>query len=125
ARMSPMFPIQAIDLEDHVHALPADGTVPHLPEFKWIHVPGHTPGQVALFRERDKVLLAADAFVAVKQESLYQVMTQHKEINGPPAYLTTDWDKAKASIEKLAALKPHVALTGHGYPLIGADLAEG
>jgi len=124
AKMSPMFPNEPIDLGNRVNLLPSDGTVPDLPEFRWIHTPGHAPGQVSLFRDKDRALIAADAFVTVKQEYLYRVMTQEQEISGPPRYLTTDWDKAKQSVEKLAKLNPSVAVTGHGLPMAGEELTE-
>lgn len=123
-KMSPLFPVDPINLDGHVHPLPEDGTVPFLPDFQWIHVPGHTPGQIALFREKDRLLLAADAFVTVKQEDLYKVMTQKKEISGPPRYLTPDWKAAKESVQKLAALNPHIVGTGHGLPMEGNTLKE-
>ncbi|SDD86499.1 Glyoxylase, beta-lactamase superfamily II [Paenibacillus sp. UNCCL117] len=123
AKMSPLFPIEPIDLTNHVHMLPSDGTVPHLPDFKWIHTPGHSPGHISLFREKDRVLLAGDAFVTVKQEYLYKVLTQEQEISGPPRYLTTDWQASKESVAILEALKPAVAVTGHGLPMSGELLA--
>lgn len=122
AKMSPMFPNEPIQVGDHIETLPDDGTVPFLDDFEWIHTPGHSPGQVALFRESDKTLIAADTFVTVKQEYLYKVMTQEKEISGPPRYLTTDWEAARRSVEKLAELKPEVAVTGHGLPMKGEEL---
>lgn len=124
AKMSPMFPVQPINLGSHLKPLPNDGTVPYLPDFKWIHVPGHSEGQVALFREKDRLLIAADAFVTTKQESLYKVMIQAKELNGPPRYLTTDWPAAKESVRKLALLEPFIAVSGHGVPMQGAELKE-
>ncbi|MGA4515855.1 MBL fold metallo-hydrolase [Solibacillus silvestris] len=125
AKMSPMFPNEAIDLGEFVQELPSDGTVPFMEGFKWIHTPGHTPGHVSLFRELDGALIAGDAFVTVKQESLYKVFTQEKEVNGPPKYLTPDWDAAFESVKKLAALKPSIAVTGHGVPMSGAELSNG
>lgn len=122
AKMSAAFPIEPINLGSHVHPLPEDGTVPHLPDFKWIHVPGQTEGQVALFREKDRLLIVTDAFVTTRQESLYQVMTQKKELNGPPRYLTPDWAAAKESVNKLAHPNPYIALTGHGRPMEGTEL---
>jgi len=124
AKMSPMFPNEPIDLGNRVQQLPTDGNVPHLPEFRWIHTPGHSPGQDSIFREKDRVLIAADAFVTVKQDSLYKVLTQDHEINGPPRYLTTDWQAAKDSVEKLARLNPSVAVTGHGLPMAGEKLTK-
>ncbi|MER2111990.1 MAG: MBL fold metallo-hydrolase [Solibacillus isronensis] len=125
AKMSPMFPNEAIDLGESVQELPPDGTVPFMEGFKWIHTPGHTPGHVSLFRERDGALIAGDAFVTVKQESLYKVFTQEKEVNGPPKYLTPDWVAAFDSVKKLAVLNPSVAVTGHGVPMSGSELNEG
>lgn len=125
AKMSPMFPNEAIDLGESVQELPPDGTVPFMEGFKWIHTPGHTPGHVSLFREQDGALIAGDAFVTVKQESLYKVFTQEKEVNGPPKYLTPDWAAAFDSVKKLAALNPSVAVTGHGVPMSGSELTEG
>ncbi|WP_099355731.1 MBL fold metallo-hydrolase [Fredinandcohnia onubensis] len=124
AKMSPLFPNEPIQLGSHVEKLPSDGTVPHLPEFRWIHTPGHAPGHVSFFREKDRALIVGDAFVTVKQESLYKVFTQELEISGPPRYLTTDWQAAKRSVETLAKLKPTVAITGHGLPMTGELLEE-
>jgi glyoxylase-like metal-dependent hydrolase (beta-lactamase superfamily II) len=124
AKMSPMFPNEAINLGNNVKPLPANGTVPEMAGFKWIHTPGHTPGHVSLFRESDGALIAGDAFVTVKQEYLYKVLTQEQEISGPPRYLTTDWKAAKESVLKLAELKPTAAVTGHGLPMLGQLLTD-
>ncbi|GIQ69753.1 MBL fold metallo-hydrolase [Xylanibacillus composti] len=125
AKMSPLFPNEPVNLGNHIHTLPSDGSVPYLTGFRWIHTPGHTPGHISLFRDKDRALIAADAFVAVKQDSLYKVLTQQMEISGPPRYLTTDWQAAWESVRKLEALKPSVAITGHGKPLSGEMLANG
>lgn len=110
--MSSLFPYEAINLGDNVKPLPLNGAVPYMPGFHWIHTPGHTPGHVSLFREEDGTLIVGDAFVTVKQESLYKVLTQTKEISGPPRYFTNDWLVAWDSVKKLEALKPAVAITG-------------
>ncbi|QOR82814.1 MBL fold metallo-hydrolase [Geobacillus stearothermophilus] len=125
AKISPFFPNEPIQLGDHVHPLPEDGTVPHLPEFRWLHTPGHTPGHISLFRPHDAALIAGDAFVTVRQDSLYKVLTQQTEITGPPRYYTTDWTAARESVRKLAALFPSVAVTGHGAPVAGEELRDG
>lgn len=125
AKISPLFPNEPVDLGNHVEALPSDGSVPSLPGWRWIHTPGHAPGHISLFREEDRSLIAGDAFVTVKQESLFKVMTQDREISGPPRYLTTDWEAARESVQKLEALKPEVAVTGHGHPMSGVELSEG
>lgn len=125
AKMSPLFPNEAINLGNRVERLPDNGSVPFMEGWKWIHTPGHTPGHVSFFREMDRTLVVGDAFVTVRQDSLYKVFTQELEISGPPRYLTIDWKAAKESVERLASLEPEVAVVGHGMPLTGRDLREG
>lgn len=122
--MSRFFPKEAIDLGNHVQALPSNRSVPGMPYWQWIHTPGHTPGHISLFRENDGALIAGDAFINVKQESLFKVMGQVEEISGPPAYYTTDWQAAWDSVKKLEALNPSLAITGHGKPISGETLSK-
>lgn len=124
AKMSPIFPIRPIHLGQFAHSLLEDQSIPILHGWQWIHTPGHTPGHISLFRPADRFLIAGDAFVTVKQESLYKVITQEQEINGPPKYWTTDWDRARDSVRKLEALKPRYAITGHGKPMQGPLLED-
>lgn len=124
AKLSFMFPHEGIDLADNVHPLANDHTVPFMPEWKWIHTPGHTEGHISLFRANDHAMIVGDAFVTVRQDALYKVITQAKEVSGPPRYLTTDWDKSEQSVGILQALDPHIAITGHGLPAEGNWLKE-
>ncbi|KGR74864.1 MBL fold metallo-hydrolase [Ureibacillus sinduriensis] len=124
ARMSPFFPNEPINLGKHVKPLPSDGTIPLLKDWNWIHTPGHSPGHVSFFRETDGSLVVGDAFVTVKQESLFKVLIQEQEISGPPRYLTTDWKQAWHSVKTLKDLKPTVAITGHGLPMQDPELTE-
>ncbi|KPV45035.1 metallo-beta-lactamase [Alicyclobacillus ferrooxydans] len=123
--LSPLYPRDPIHLGQHVQALPKDGSVPGLSDWRWLHTPGHTPGHVSFYREHDGALIAGDAFTTVKQESLLAVLTQHAEVHGPPAYFTTDWDAAWNSVRLLAMLHPAWAITGHGLAMSGASLQEG
>jgi glyoxylase-like metal-dependent hydrolase (beta-lactamase superfamily II) len=125
ARLASLYPKRPIDLGDRVRALPDDGSVPGLPEWRTIVTPGHSPGHVSFFRERDRALVVGDAFVTTKQESALAVLTQRAEMHGPPMYFTPDWEQARASVERLAALAPEVAITGHGPPMRGPQLTEG
>ncbi|HEX8418104.1 MAG TPA: MBL fold metallo-hydrolase, partial [Methylobacterium sp.] len=119
-----LFPRAPVDVTRHLRSLPEDGSVPPLPGWRWLHVPGHAPGQIALWREADRSLIAADAFVTTAQESAYAVVTQEPELHGPPIYLTIDWASARRSVEDLARLEPEVAITGHGRPMRGAPLRD-
>ncbi|MEC3883732.1 MBL fold metallo-hydrolase [Halobacillus sp. HZG1] len=122
--LSPFFPTHQADLSKYIHPLPNDGTIPFLEEWRFIHTPGHTPGHIALFRDKDKTLIAGDAFITVKQESSMAVFTQHQHVHGPPAYFTHNWEDAEKSVKKLASLQPSVAITGHGLPMEGELLAK-
>jgi glyoxylase-like metal-dependent hydrolase (beta-lactamase superfamily II) len=122
ALLSRFYPRKPINLGDAVRVLPDDGTVPGASEWRWVHTPGHAPGHVSLFRDRDRVLVAGDAFVTVKQESFTAVMAQRPEVHGPPMYYTPDWRAAQESVTSLLALDPDVALTGHGVPMRDARL---
>jgi glyoxylase-like metal-dependent hydrolase (beta-lactamase superfamily II) len=124
ARLSFMYPRKPIDLGGRVRALPADGTVPGMPGWRWIHTPGHTAGHVSLFRDTDRALIAGDAFVTTRQEALTYVLEQTPEVNGPPSYYTPDWRSAERSVRLLAELEPELAATGHGIPLNGPQLRE-
>ena len=117
-----LFPRGPIDLGTRVSALPPNGRVPGLPGWRWIPTPGHSPGHVSLMRDVDCTLIAGDAFVTTKQESLRAVLTQRQEMHGPPMYFTPDWDAARASVQRLADLGPAAAITGHGPPMHGAEL---
>jgi glyoxylase-like metal-dependent hydrolase (beta-lactamase superfamily II) len=125
ALLSPLYPRGPIDLRGQVQALPEDGEVPAMPGWRWIFTPGHTPGHVSLFRETDRTLIAGDAFVTTKQESLLAAITQRRELHGPPMYYTMDWAAARRSVEVLSGLEPEIAATGHGAPLRGAAMRAG
>lgn len=119
AAISPLFPTSPVDLTHFLRALPADHSVPHMPGWRWIHTPGHSPGHISLWRQSDGLLIAGDAFVTTRQESIYAAVTQAPEMHGPPAYFTPDWDSAQRSVVNLALLAPEIVITGHGAAMSG------
>lgn len=122
--LSPLFPRGPIDVSARLHVLPEDGAVPFMSGWRWLHTPGHTPGHISLWREADRTIVAGDAFITTNQESAYSVATQKPEMHGPPKYFTSDWITAGASVEKLAALAPELAVTGHGRAMHGPALRD-
>jgi glyoxylase-like metal-dependent hydrolase (beta-lactamase superfamily II) len=122
AKLSPLFPTAPVDVGSRLRILPADGSVPPLPGWRWWHTPGHTPGHVSFWREADRALIVGDAFVTTAQESVYAAATQEAEMHGPPRYFTPDWQSARRSVELLARLEPEVAVTGHGRAMKGAPM---
>lgn len=124
ARMAALYPRGPVDVRARLRVLPADGSIPHMEGWRWIHTPGHTPGHVSLWRESDRTVIAGDAFITTDQESAYAVATQKLELHGPPMYYTTDWVAAEESVKQLAALDPELAVTGHGRALAGPELSS-
>jgi glyoxylase-like metal-dependent hydrolase (beta-lactamase superfamily II) len=79
--------------------------------FEVIGFPGHTPGQIGLWRESDRTVLCADTMRSV---NLFTGMPQLGEM---PEAFTADPAEARRSIRKLAALEAGTICFGHGRPL--------
>ena len=122
ALLSPLFPRSPMNVGSRLQMLPVDGSVPHMPGWRWLHTPGHAPGHISLWRDADRTLIAGDAFVTTGQESAYEVAMQTPEMHGPPRYFTPDWELAETSVVTLAALEPELVITGHGVPVKGQGM---
>ena len=122
--LSPLYPRSPVNLGQRLRDLPADGTIPDLPGWRWLHTPGHSVGHVSLWREADRSLVAGDAFITTAGESAYASATQAPELHGPPKYFTHDWQAAERSVQALSALEPEVAVTGHGRAMHGPAMRE-
>ncbi len=124
--LSPTYPKDPINLGSRLKALPTEGAaLAALPGWTPLHTPGHTPGHVSFFREQDKTLLVGDAFCTTKPESFFEAaIAQQPELHGPPAYFTSDWAAAKASVQRLAGLEPLTVAPGHGKPLTGEGVSN-
>jgi len=70
------------------------------------HLPGHTPGSIALFDPKRKVLFIGDTLGC-----------KDGVVQGPPKSVTWDMRQAYRSIETLRTLDFTVMLSGHGEPL--------
>ena len=124
ALLSPLYPRSPVNVGARLRDLPADGSVPELPGWRWVHTPGHSVGHVSLWREADRSLVVGDAFVTVAGESAYATATQAPELHGPPKYFTHNWQAAEQSVQTLAALEPEVVVTGHGRAMHGTAMRE-
>jgi glyoxylase-like metal-dependent hydrolase (beta-lactamase superfamily II) len=122
---SVFYPNEPIDISGFLQAMPDDNKVPFLEGWKYIHTPGHAPGHISLFRESDRLLIAGDAVVTTKAESmLASLVTQKQNVYGPPMYFTFDWDASAASVRAIAALNPSIIASGHGKPYGGDEMIE-
>ena len=99
-----------------------DGTVEEGDEvsgFRVVHLPGHAPGLIGLFRESDRLALTSDCFYVIDPE------TSRKVPPGPPHdAFNDDTEQARASMLKLAALDPSAAWPGHADALTGDVRAQ-
>jgi glyoxylase-like metal-dependent hydrolase (beta-lactamase superfamily II) len=122
--LSWLYPRGPFNFGNRIRALPDDGTVPFMPGWRWVPTPGHSPGHVSLFREKDRTLIAGDAVVTTRQESALAAITYRPELHGPPKYFTPDWGAARRSVARVAELEPELLVTGHGPPLQGPGVAR-
>ncbi|MBC6988845.1 MBL fold metallo-hydrolase [Hymenobacter sp. BT491] len=122
---SRFFPPQSFQMTDVIQALPEDPEPPFMPGWRWLHVPGHAPGQVAFFREEDKTLIGADAFATAKHDSIPSLLLQIPKISRAGTPFTFDWEAAHASVVELANLEPEAIGCGHGPVIKGPQAAAG
>lgn len=87
-------------------------------DFEVLEVPGHSPGHIALWRERDRVLFLGDVLTNEN------VWTGMKGLREPDAMFTPDPDRNRESARRLAGLRPALALFSHGAPLRDPDKLE-
>ena len=124
AFLTRFLPRDSYDSADHLHDLPADGSLTSMPGWEWFHTPGHSPGHVSLWRKSDRTLIAGDAFVTVDMSKFTHLLTQKPELTPPPTPATPDWAAARESVSRLAGLGPFTVATGHGTPLSGPNVAR-
>jgi glyoxylase-like metal-dependent hydrolase (beta-lactamase superfamily II) len=126
AFMSRFFPTQLPNLSGLVEALPLDDEhPPYLAQWRWLHVPGHAPGQIALFRLADRTLIGADAFATTHHDSVPSVLLGIPKISRAGTPFNYDWQEAKRSVELLADLEPAAIGCGHGPVIKGPEAAAG
>ena len=82
--------------------------------FQVVHLPGHTPGQIGLWRAADRVALTSDCFYTIDPVSM-----RRGDPRVPHRAFNRDTEIARASMRKLAALEPAIAWPGHALPLTG------
>jgi hydroxyacylglutathione hydrolase len=82
--------------------------------FRVVHLPGHAPGLIGLWRERDRLALVSDCFYTLDPQT---GRPGHARV--PHRAFNQDTEQARASIRKLAALEPAAAWAGHADPLTG------
>ncbi|MDQ6787099.1 MAG: MBL fold metallo-hydrolase [Acidobacteriota bacterium] len=124
AQMARFFPHSGYDFGRRVLMLPESSEIPEMPNWKFLHTPGHTAGHISLWRQSDRTLIAGDALATMNLDSWISNLTEKQEFCRPAAPFTTDWQAARRSVEMLADLEPNAVGAGHGLPITGADTAQ-
>ena len=81
--------------------------------FRVIHLPGHAPGLIALWRERDRLALCTDCFYTL------DMWGKDCPPHLPERIYNLDTEQARQSLRKLAALEPQAAWPGHAHAVTG------
>jgi hydroxyacylglutathione hydrolase len=84
--------------------------------FRVFHTPGHTPGHILFFRERDRVAIAGDLLANIN------FLTRKAGLREPPRVFTVDVGQNRHSIELLIDLEPKLVCFGHGPVLRHPEL---
>jgi glyoxylase-like metal-dependent hydrolase (beta-lactamase superfamily II) len=79
--------------------------------FVALQTPGHSPGHLSYWREEDRTLLAGDVVFG------RHPVTGRPGLHEPPARFTLDPARNRASIRRVAELRPSLVVFGHGPPL--------
>jgi steroid delta-isomerase-like uncharacterized protein len=87
--------------------------------FKVIHLPGHAPGLIGLFRESDRLALVSDTVYTLDAQS-----GRKEPAHVPHPAFNQDTEQALVSIGKLAALNPTTVWAGHADPVTGDVKAQ-
>ena len=82
--------------------------------FTVLETPGHSPGHLSFWRERDRALLAFDVIFG------RHPITGRPGLFEPPDRFTLDPGRNRDQIRRLAALEPELVCFGHGPPLRAA-----
>jgi glyoxylase-like metal-dependent hydrolase (beta-lactamase superfamily II)/predicted ester cyclase len=85
--------------------------------FEVVHLPGHAPGLIGLWRASDRLALVSDCFYTLDVETGRRSHPPVPRV--PHAAFNFDTEQARASIRKLAALEPAAAWPGHADPVTG------
>ncbi len=74
-----------------------------------VHVPGHTPGSIALHFPSERLLICGDT-----------ISHRGGRLGPPPEMFTADMDQAVASLRRMAELEFDLLCPGHGAPIVGS-----
>lgn len=77
--------------------------------FEVLEVPGHSPGALAFWRQRDRVLVCGDVLAN------FGLHPTRPRLVLAPAALSSDYEQNRRSAARLVELRPRLACFGHGF----------
>jgi glyoxylase-like metal-dependent hydrolase (beta-lactamase superfamily II) len=77
--------------------------------YRVLHLPGHAPGQIVLWREDERTIIASDCFYTLDEQT---ASLSHTTFSDDP-------EQAAASLRQIAELEPSLAWPAHGPALRG------
>jgi glyoxylase-like metal-dependent hydrolase (beta-lactamase superfamily II) len=83
-------------------------TIDALGGLQVVHVPGHTPGNIALFQPERRILICGDTLFNMGPRGVIVA----------PRLASTHPAQTRAAAQKLADLEPETILFGHGEPIL-------
>jgi hydroxyacylglutathione hydrolase len=92
--------------------------------FRVVHLPGHAPGLIGLWRESDRLAIVSDVVYLIDSAVRLGRRLPGGEVSVPHPAFGWDLPKSKDSVRKLAALEPAVVCAGHEQPLRGENLRQ-
>jgi len=87
--------------------------------FRVVHLPGHAPGLIGLFRESDRLALVSDCIYTLDPQTGIK-----GDARVPHPAFNADTEQARQSIRTLAALEPSIVWAGHADPVTGDVRAQ-
>jgi glyoxylase-like metal-dependent hydrolase (beta-lactamase superfamily II) len=106
-------------------AVKIDGTVSEGDEvagFEVLHFPGHAPGLIGLWRESDRLAIVSDTVYFIDSMRLRRLPEGEASIAHP--VWNQDTEQARASLRRLAELRPATVWAGHAEALKGPGVVD-
>ncbi|KXG43971.1 MBL fold metallo-hydrolase [Tepidibacillus decaturensis] len=108
---------QFMDPVSDIELIEDGSSLPHLPNWKVLHTPGHSQGHIVLYHEKKGILIAGDFILENTSSGIFV----------EPILINNLFSRAKSgidylhSLEKIKGLKIEKVYSGHGKVIVNLD----